>query len=145
MNWTKEDYKYAVIDLNNDRYESLASALRQIFINQINTMIEPATRSASSWFLSELFGKVSEERYAGSFKELLDKTIIEALNSDGFGISNREMSATKTEYERLQAQIIRTGEKAKDIIALMEKVQMTGKPQDIARITEFLHDLADKT
>ena len=137
--------KYAVISLEDDqRYPEFTRRLKGAFSDQIQAMIEPSIKAAAENFVYNLFERSSEERYSKNFLEILHSAVVTALSDPSLGLSNEEIAWQKGRIEALEMRERQRISVAANIRNLMNNIQMTGNPQEIKALVDFIASCANE-
>lgn len=137
------DNKYTIIDLSNDGYKSFGYNFSENFANQLKARLEPSIKEGVDKIVSELFGKVSEERYSEVFYKTINSAFSDAVKSERFQLNDKNIEELYIRAEKANNEITAIKETAKFIYDNLSEIEMSGNPARIASIVDFIQKLAE--
>ena len=134
--------KYAIVELKPDNYYSLSRAIIKDFSRQMEEMLKPSIYSAVNSLVYRLVDKVSEERYSDSFSKVVEDSVVAALENPEIGISDETLSKLQSDNFELRNKLYDIENRAKQILHILEEIEMSGKPHQIGQINDFINGVA---
>ncbi len=139
--------RYAVIDLKgskhrawNGNYADFFRQVRDEFAVRSSQNLEEAIRTAASAFIFDLLGQ--EGQNGKGFSHKMQEAFTTALENHRDTMSESDVAAAIEREEDRRQRLKAFSGRAKDILADLEDMALTGPPNKIARLMELMRDLA---
>lgn len=133
----EEPKRYAIIVNPDGDYRSFAALLAEAVRDRIKAEIEPAISSAANSFAS----RIADDNWQHDFRKIMEELVTSALEKkalpENYTLSDMETAHANT---RKRMDYIKT--KAEIVQRCFSEITMSGNPQLISNITDFIDELA---